>query len=371
MHIGVVRETKDSEHRVGLTPAGAAELVASGHRLVVERRAGAGCGFVDAEYEAAGAKLVSAADAWAAELVIKVKEPLESELKFLGGQILFTYLHLAGVPESLTLALLDAGTTAIAYETVRDEQGRLPLLVPMSAVAGTMATLMGNYYLAQINGGRGTLIAELAGEPNGKVVIIGDGVVGRHAARTAGACGARELILLGRDASRAAALEQTIPRLQFRLSSPESIAAELTDADLVVGCVLIQGARAPRVVTEDMVKSMPEGSVIVDVSIDQGGCVATSRPTSHTYPIYVRHGVIHYCVTNMPGAYPRTSTVALTTATLPYIRRIADGGLDAVLADPAFAQGINVHAGRVRHPAVAEALGLADRYEALGDSSPG
>ena len=366
MRIGIVREIKENERRVGLTPSGAGALAAAGHEVRVESGAGSACGFADLSYEAAGAKLATTAEAWNAELVIKVKEPLESELRFLREQIVFTYLHLAGVSESLTRALLDAGTTAMAYETVRDEQGRLPLLVPMSAVAGSMAPLMGSYYLAQFNGGRGTLIAELVGEPNGKVVIIGDGVVGRHAARTAGALGARELVVFGLDDAHAAELERSITRLKFVLSTPEAIAAELVDADLVIGAVLIQGARAPRVVTEDMVKSMPEGSVIVDVSIDQGGCVATSRPTSHTYPIYVRHGVIHYCVTNMPGAYPRTSTVALTTATLPYIQRIADGGLDAVLADPGFAQGINVHAGRIRHPAVAEALGLEDRYEALG-----
>jgi alanine dehydrogenase len=358
MHVGVPREIKDNENRVGLTPEGAAKLVAQGHSVVIERGAGLGCGFGDADYEKAGAALGGASNAWDTELVVKVKEPLEPEYGYLADQILFTYLHLAGVDASLTHSLLEAGTTAIAYETVEDEDGWLPLLAPMSAVAGSMAPLMGSYYLAKFNGGRGMLIGEILGEPYGKVVIVGDGVVGRHAARVASAMGAQELVMFGRNPERTAAFEQSIPRLRYVFSTPESVAPELPDADLVVGAVLILGARAPRVVTEDMVRSMPRGSVIVDVSIDQGGCVATSRPTSHSDPVFVAHGVTHYCVTNMPGAYPRTSTFALTAATLPYVLRIANGGLDAVLADPRFARGINVHDGKIVLRPVAEALGL-------------
>jgi alanine dehydrogenase len=360
---GVPREVKDNESRVGLTPDGAAALVADGHEVVVEQAAGLGCGFADAAYEAAGARIGSANEAWDSELVIKVKEPLEPEFPLLAEQILFTYLHLAGVDESLTRALLDAGTTAIAYETVEDEGGRLPLLAPMSAVAGSMAPLMGGYYLARFNGGRGMLIGEILGERYGKVVVVGDGVVGRHAAKVAGAMGARSVVLFGRNPERAAEFERSIPRLRYVPSTPETLAPELPDADLVVGAVLILGARAPRIVTEEMVRSMPEGSVIVDVSIDQGGCVATSRPTSHSDPVYVEHGVTHYCVTNMPGAFPRTSTFALTSATLPYALRIANGGIDAVLTDAGFAKGINVRGGGIALMPVAEALGLERFYD--------
>ncbi|HUF72720.1 MAG TPA: alanine dehydrogenase [Gammaproteobacteria bacterium] len=362
MRVGVPREVKDNENRVGLTPDGAAALVMEGHEVVIERGAGAGCGFADSAYEAAGAAIGSAKEAWASTLVIKVKEPLESEYTFLGGQILLTYLHLAGAEGSLTHALLDAGTTAIAYETVEDENGRLPLLAPMSAVAGSMAPLMGSYYLAKFNGGRGTLIGEILGEPHGKVVIVGDGIVGRHAAKVAGAMGARSVVLFGLNPERAGEFERSIPRLRYEFSTPEALAPELSDTDLLVGAVLILGARAPRVVTADMVRSMPEGSVIVDVSIDQGGCIETSRPTSHSDPVFVEHGVTHYCVTNMPGAFPRTSTLALTAATLPYVLRIANGGIDAVLEDPGFVKGINMRGGRITCKPVAEALGLERLY---------
>ncbi|MGD8340514.1 MAG: alanine dehydrogenase [Gammaproteobacteria bacterium] len=359
MRVGVLKEIKDNENRVGLTPEGAARLVSEGHEVVVEHGAGLGCGFADADYEAAGAVMAGTSEAWDSDLVIKIKEPLESEYGFLGGQIVFTYFHLAGVSESLTRALIAAGTTAIAYETVEDEDGRLPLLAPMSAVAGCMASLMGNYYLARFNDGRGMLIGEVLGEPYGKVAIVGDGVVGRHAGKVAGAMGAAAVVMFGRHPERAAEIAKSIPRLEYVQSTPENIAAQLTDTDLLVGAVLIEGARAPHVVSEEMVMRMPEGSVIVDVSIDQGGCIETSHPTSHSDPVYTEHGVIHYCVTNMPGAYPRTSTFALTAATLPYAIRIANGGLDAVNADPGFAKGINVHAGRITCPAVAAALDLA------------
>jgi alanine dehydrogenase len=358
MKVGVPKEIKDNENRVGLIPEGAARLTADGHEVVVESGAGRGCGFADAEYTAAGAVLAAAGEAWDSELVVKVKEPLESEYPYLRDQIVFTYLHLAGVTASLTRALMEAGTTAIAYETVEDEHGRLPLLAPMSAVAGCMAALMGNYYLARFNQGRGMLIGEVMGEPHGNVVIVGDGVVGRHAGKVAGAMGARSVVMFGCDPARAAEIAESIPRLEYVQSKPENIAARLPEADLLIGAVLIKGARAPYVVTESMVASMAEGSVIVDVSIDQGGCIETSRPTSHSDPVYSHHGVIHYCVTNMPGAYPRTSALALTAATLPYAVRIANGGLDAVLADRGFAKGINVRDGKITCDAVAQALDL-------------
>ncbi|HLF11133.1 MAG TPA: alanine dehydrogenase, partial [Gammaproteobacteria bacterium] len=357
MKVGVPKELKDNENRVGLTPEGAAALAAAGHDVLIERNAGLGCGIENRDYQAAGARLCSADEAWATELVIKVKEPLESEYRYFGGQIVFAYFHLSGLDRALTAALLRSGTTALAYETVEDENGRFPLLAPMSAIAGSMAPLMGSYYLAKSNGGRGTLIGELLGQRHGKVVILGDGVVGRNACRVASALGGR-VFIFGLFPERAAELERLYAGVQYVLSTPENLARHLQDADLLVGAVLRPGARAPHVVTEAMVKSMPEGSVIVDVSIDQGGCVATSRPTSHSDPVFIAHGVIHYCVTNMPGAYPRTSTFALTGATLPYVSRIANGGIAAVLADPGFAKGVNTHKGHIAYEAVAAALGL-------------
>jgi alanine dehydrogenase len=363
VRIGVPKEIKDSERRVALTPEGAATLVRAGHQVSTERDAGAGSGFADADYSAAGAELCDTARAWSAELVVKVKEPLEPEYGFFAGQIVFAYLHLAGAPRALTEALVATGTTAIAYETVEDADGRFPLLAPMSAVAGSMAPVMAAYYLAAFNGGRGALPAEMLGRRHGKAVIVGDGIVARHAARVAAALGT-EVTVLGLRAELAAEFERLGPSVRFVRSTPESLAAELPTADLLVGAVLRPGGRAPHVVTEAMVKSMPAGSVIVDVSIDQGGCVATSRPTSHSDPVFVAHGVTHYCVTNMPGAYPRTSTQALTAVSLPYIRRLADGGVAAVLRDARFAKGLNVHRGRVTHRAVAASLGLEAQYVA-------
>jgi len=358
--IGIPKELKDNENRVGLTPQDVAALRVAGHEIVVERAAGLGCGFADAEYVTNGAALGTADDAWRQELVVKVKEPLESEYRQLRGQIVFTYFHLAGASPALTSALLDGGTTAIAYETVEDASARLPLLAPMSAIAGTMAPLMGAYYLAKFTGGRGTLLGTVLGAGHGDVAIVGDGVVGRHACDVASALGAR-VTVFGITPQRAAEFERT-PNVRYAPSTPENIAARLREVDLLVGAVLRAGARAPHVVTEAMVAAMPKGSVVVDVSIDQGGCIATSRPTSHSAPVFVAHGVTHYCVTNMPGAYPRTATLALTAATLPYILKLATGGLAAVAADPGFAKGVNTHAGRIRHAAVADALGLTRLY---------
>jgi alanine dehydrogenase len=361
MKIGTPKEIKDNENRVGLTPTGVATLRSAGHEVLVESGAGRGCGFDDADYVASGARLGTADEAWSAELVVKVKEPLETEYRQLRGQIVFTYFHLAGVPPALTEALLASNTTAVAYETVEDASGRLPLLAPMSAVAGSMAPLVGGYYLAKFNGGRGTLLGTVLGTPHGEVAIVGDGVVGRHACDVASALGAR-VTVFGLRPERAAAFERR-PSVRYVLSTETNIGARLPDVDLLVGAVLRAGARAPHVVSEAMVETMPSGSVIVDVSIDQGGCIATSRPTSHSSPVFVAHGVTHYCVTNMPGAYPRTATLALTEATLPYVLRLATGGLEAVAEDSGFAKGVNTHAGKLRSAVVAEALALTGRYE--------
>jgi alanine dehydrogenase len=355
MLIGVPKETKDGENRVGVTPSGAAQLAAGGHEVLVECDAGAGCGFADAEYAAAGARLADVGEAWGAPLVVKVKEPLATEYRYLQGQMVFTYFHLAGAPLALSDALLASRTTAIAYETVEDSRGRLPLLAPMSAIAGSMAPLMGAYYLAKVNGGRGTLLATVLGEHHGKVAIVGDGVVGRHACDVAASLGAR-VAVLGITPERAPEFERH-PCVDYVESTAANLLREVRDCDLVVGAVLRVGDRAPHVVTEQMVASMPQGSVIVDVSIDQGGCVATSRPTSHSDPVFVAHGVTHYCVTNMPGAYPRTATIALTAATLPYIAKLAENGLAAVRADAAFAKGVNTYEGAITHRVVAAALG--------------
>jgi alanine dehydrogenase len=365
MRIGVPKEIKDREHRVALTPDGARQLVEQGHEVLIQSQAGLGSGFQDEAYLVAGAKAVSQEQAWNVDLVIKVKEPLETEYKFLGRQILFTYLHLSGVVSSLTDALLAAGTTAIAYETVEDHLGRLPLLEPMSAVAGTMAITVGSHYLAHVNGGKGTLLGMLLGKRNGKVLVIGEGIVGRHAARAA--------LGLGANVSLAGLFEERLPSLktelggnfEFILSTPKNLSEATRTADLIVGAVLLPGAKAPSVVSESMVRAMEPGSVIVDVSIDQGGCFATSRSTSHSDPIFMQHDVIHYCVTNMPGAYPHTSTIALTSATLPYLMALANEGLDALRKDAGFAKGANVHQGYITCRAVAEALDKLDRYRAI------
>ena len=363
MRIGVPKETKDQEGRVSMVPAGVAELGAAGHEVVIEAHAGMGSGFTDSEYVNSGARLGSTEEAWDVDLVVKVKEPIEPEYRHLRGQILFTYLHLAGVSPRLTETLLASGTTGIAYETVEDASRTLPLLAPMSGVAGHMATLMGSRYLARIHGGRGTLLGRVLDQSYGRVLVIGDGVVGRHAARAAAALGAH-VAIAGRHPDRVPDLRQTIsPDIEFVLSEPGAIAEHVRECDLVVGAVLRRGDRAPYVVTETMVADMPDGAVIVDVSIDQGGCVETARPTSHSDPTYVAHGVVHYCVTNMPGAYPRTSTLALTTATGPYVRRLAAQGLAALRDDPGFAKGLNTSDGKLRYRAVSEALGRADAYE--------
>ncbi len=367
MEIGVLREIKDRENRVALTPQGAALMREHGHPVRVERGAGLGSGFTDDDYRAVGATIVDAEEAWRSALVLKVKEPISSEFSHLDGQMVFTYFHLAGVDLALTDVLLERGVTAVAYETVEDVQGGLPLLKPMSAVAGHMAVTIAAYYLARFNGGSGVLLSKLLDRQHGKVLVIGDGVVGRHAAKAATALGA-EVFICGRHADRLPALQQEIsPTVNFVQSTPENIHEQARDADVVVGGVLSAGARAPHVMTEGAVADMRPGSVIVDVSIDQGGCIATSRPTSHSHPVYTEHDVIHYCVTNMPGAYPRTSTLALTSATLPYALKLADQGLDALREDPGFAKGVNTFRGKLTYRPVARALDLESVFVPFGE----
>ena len=367
MIIGVPKEIKDKENRVALTPSGAKQLISNGHKILVEKNAGAGSGFPDGEYVKNGAVIVDTVKAWGADIVVKVKEPLENEYQyFKENQILFTYLHLAAAPKALTDSLLKAETTSIAYETVEDSYRRLPLLAPMSAVAGNMATQVGAYYLAKFNGGKGMMLGEVLGHFYGKVVIIGDGVVGRHAAKTAYGMGA-DVYLFGRHEERMDLLRDAIGRRSHIMTStPENIAEHVKDADLVVGAVLVTGAKAPWVVTEQMVKTMQPGSVIVDVSIDQGGCVETSHPTKHSDPVFVKHGVTHYCVTNMPGAYPITSTIALTNATLPYLLKLANNGFEKSMKDDAgFAKGANTFNGYITYRPVADALKMEDKFREL------
>ncbi len=370
MRIGVPREIKDHENRVALTPSGAGILARAGHQVLVEQGAGEGSGFPDDDYRLQGAEVVVRDRAWGAELVVKIKEPLPAEYHYLRGQILFTYLHLAGVDPGLTRALLESGTTALAYETLRDGQGRLPLLAPMSAIAGNMSVTVASHWLQKPHGGRGVQLGRVLGDPSGKVVVVGDGTVGSHAARTAAAMGGR-VVLFGRNPGRGTVLQREIGgELKWLQSTPEAIAGELQEADVLVGAVLIPGGRAPHVVSEAMVRGMPAGSVVVDVSIDQGGAVETSRPTSHSDPVFTLHGVIHYGVTNMPGAYPRTATCALTSATLPYIEKLAQEGLEAWFRDPGLRAAINTWRGRITCRAVAESLGMEQEYLDLETVSP-
>lgn len=365
MKIGIPKEIKNQEGRVAITPDGAQHLIQQGHQVFIETDAGLGSGFSNEQYRQAGAEMVTTAAAWAVDLVVKVKEPLEAEYPYLDKQIVFTFFHLAGVVPSLTQELLKKGTTSIAYETLEDEQGRLPLLAPMSAVAGNMATLMGSYYLAKFNQGRGVQLGKVLGKRHGKVVIIGDGVVGQHAAQVADGMGANVFVAGIESANMQKTKATLLPEVEFFLSSRETIAEHIKEADLVVGAVLIHGAKAPKVVSEAMIKTMAKGAVVVDVSIDQGGCIETSKPTSHTDPVFIKHGVIHYCVTNMPGAYPRTSTIALADATLSYILKIAGAGKDALMADKTLVKAINTSDGYITCKAVAEGLSMLDSYKPI------
>jgi alanine dehydrogenase len=361
MLIGVPTEVKNNEFRVAATPAGVAEFVLHGHTVLVQAGAGAGSAFDDAEYETAGATIVPTADeVWArAEMIVKVKEPVAAEYPLMrAGQVLFTYLHLAA-DRALTTALMESGTTAIAYETVQLPDRSLPLLSPMSEIAGRLSTQVGANQLMKTNGGRGLLLGGVPGTPKGRVVVIGGGVAGEHAAEMALGLGA-EVTLIDISLPRLRALDARFDgRVTTLRSSSYAIAEALRGADLVIGSVLIPGAAAPKLVTDAMVADMRPGSVLVDIAIDQGGCFEGSRPTTHDDPTYAVHDTVYYCVANMPGAVPRTSTISLTNATLPYALAIAGKGWEQALADDAaLAAGLNVHEGRVVNAAVAAAHGL-------------
>jgi alanine dehydrogenase len=368
--IGVVKEIKADEYRVALTPAGARELVQRSHEVLVEAGAGEGSAFTDDAYAAVGARLGSVDQVWSeSELVLKVKEPLPSEYARLReGVVLFTYLHLAANRE-LTEALVESGAACVAYETVETANGALPLLAPMSEVAGRLAAQAGAYFLEKPLGGRGLLLGGVPGVAPGRVVVIGGGIVGYNAAVIALGLGGN-VTILDRSIDRMRYLDEILSgRVSLVMSSALQIEESVREADVVIGAVLIPGAKAPKLITRTMVAEMKQGSVICDVAIDQGGCAETSRPTTHSEPTYVVDGVTHYCVANMPGAVPITSTKALTNATLPYVEAIADHGLaEAVARDPALAGGVNVLHGKVTYRAVAEAHGL--EYAPLADVLP-
>jgi alanine dehydrogenase len=370
MRIGVAKEIKSDEYRVALTPAGALELAHHGHEVLLEDGAGEGSAFPNEAYLAAGARIVSVDDVWEqAELLLKVKEPIEVEYGRLRSDlVLFTYLHLAA-DESLTRALVDSGVAAVAYETVEIDRGRLPLLAPMSEVAGRLATQMGAWTLEKSQGGRGILLGGVPGVPPAKVVVIGGGIVGYNAALVAMGMRA-DVWVLDKSVERMRELETMLAgRITLAMSTKLELEQAIAGADLVVGAVLIPGARAPKLITREMLGLMKQGSVIVDVAIDQGGCAESSRPTTHSDPIYVVDGVVHYCVANMPGAVPITSTKALTNVTLPYVEAIADHGIAAAVGrDRALARGVNVLGGRVTYEAVAEAHGLD--FSPLGELLP-
>ena len=354
MEIGVPKETKDREFRVGLTPNSVRSL-AKNHAVFVETNAGIGSGFTDEEYRQAGAKIVAdAAEAWNKELVVKVKEPLQTEYQYLQPkQLLFTYLHLAA-DRSLTEALLKSGTTAIAYETVELSNGMLPLLTPMSVIAGRLSVQFGARYLEKQQRGRGVLLGGVPGVSPGKVVILGGGVVGTEAAKIAVGMGARVQIV-DINVERLSYLENLFgSRVELLYSTAAQIEQAVRDADLLIGAVLVVGKKAPVLVSRELVAQMRPGSVIVDVAVDQGGCIATLRPTSHTQPTYVAEGVVHFGVPNMPGAVPWTATQALNNSTLPYIIQLANRGLSALAENPALAKGLNIKNGAIAHPAVRE-----------------
>ena len=362
MQIGVTKEIKNHEYRVGLTPQGAAELVRNHHSVLIERNAGAAIGFGDERYVAAGAKIAASAEEVfaSADMIVKVKEPQPSECKKLrSGQVLFTYLHLAPDPEQTRL-LIESDAVAIAYETVTDDRGGLPLLAPMSEVAGRMSIQAGAHALEKAQGGLGVLLSGVPGVPPANVMVLGGGVVGVNAARIALGMGAQVTVF---DVSlpRLQELDNLYgPRLMTCYSSRTAIEQALAEADLVIGGVLVPGAEAPKLITRDMLKLMQQGSVIVDVAIDQGGCVETSRPTTHQDPTFVVDGVVHYCVANMPGGVARTSTLALTNATLPFVIELANKGYRrAVEENSHLRNGLNIHRGAVTHEAVARALGYA------------
>lgn len=361
MIVGVPKEVKDLENRVSMTPAGAVEYVAHGHQVLVERDAGVGSGFSDDDYAAAGATLVEGPGAvyGQAEMIVKVKEPIAAEFDLLRpNQLLFTYLHLAAA-EELTRVLMERHVQAVAYETVQLPNGHLPLLTPMSEVAGRMAAQVGAHYLEEPAGGRGVLLGGVPGVPAAAVAIVGGGTVGTNAAQMVLGMGAN-VTIIDKNIDRLRLLDLELHgRLHTLAANRRNIADAVREADLVIGAVLIPGAKAPRLVTAEMVSTMRPGAVIIDVAIDQGGCIETAHPTSHSDPIFTVDGVVHYCVTNMPGAVPRTSTLALANVTLPYGLELANDGLAAAVAhDAALATGVNVVNGKITHQAVAAAFNL-------------
>lgn len=374
MNVGLLKEIKDNEYRVGMVPSGVHALVEDGNHVWVQKEAGSGSGFSDDEYVAAGATLVeSAAEIYKrSEMIVKVKEPIPSEYPLLRkGQIVFSYLHLAPLPD-LVQALLKSQAAGVAYETIRDARGTLPLLTPMSEIAGRMSVVVGSYHLQKGLGGRGVLLGGVPGVAPARVVIIGAGTVGINAAKMAIGMGAQVLIL-DIDLDRLRHLDDIFfGRVETQLSTAYHIGQAVKKADLLVGAVLLPGATTPRVVTRKMISTMQRGAVVVDVAVDQGGCIETTRPTSHSDPVYTVDGVVHYCVTNMPGAMPRSSTIALTNATIPYVRRIAALGLKgAIQENPLLAGGVNTYAGHIVCKPVADSLGLpcAELAELAGKES--
>lgn len=370
MLVGVPREIKDHEYRVGLTPAGVHALCERGHEVRVETAAGARIGFADSDYLAAGARIVACAkDVFAADMVVKVKElqPVEFGLPR-RGQILFAYLHLAPDPELLD-AMLACGVSAVAYETVTDTQGRLSLLAPMSRIAGRLSVQVGAWALQMANGGSGVLLAGVPGVAPGRVVVIGAGVSGANAVQIAAGMGA-DVTVLDIDLERLAHLDELYRgRVKTRFSESLAIAEQVAQADLVIGALLVPGKLAPRLISRRLLRSMRPGSVLIDIAIDQGGIAETSRPTSHSQPLFVEEGVVHYCVPNMPSACARTATLALTQATLPYALRLADQGLDALSGNVGLANGLQVHAGQVTHRGLAE--DVKRPYHAYAESAAG
>lgn len=361
MKIGLPKEIKDNEYRVGLTPAGVRAFTDAGHKVFVEKSAGEGSGFEDALYVKAGASILETADeVWAAgDMIVKVKEPIAPEYpRMRDGQLLFTYLHLAPEPE-LTKQLLERKVTGVAYETITDKQGRLPLLTPMSEVAGRMSVQVGATYLEKMNGGKGILLGGVPGVPAGRVVIIGGGVVGTEAAKMAIGLGAH-VTIIDRNLDRLRYLDDIfLSKVSTLASSRYQIHEAISHADLVIGAVLVVGAAAPKLVTRDMLPDIPKGAVLVDVAVDQGGCFETTHATTHSNPTYYEEGVLHYCVANMPGAVPRTSTFALTNATLPYALDLANKGfLKAIGEDEGLKEGVNTYAGKLTYEAVAVSQGL-------------
>jgi alanine dehydrogenase len=368
MIVGLPKEIKDNEYRVGLTPAGVRALTDAGHKVVVERSAGEGSGFDDKLYERAGARILETADdVWASgEMIVKVKEPIAPEYpRMREGQLLFTYLHLAPDNE-LTKQLLDRRVTGIAYETITDRRGALPLLTPMSEVAGRMAIQVGAHYLEKMSGGGGVLLGGVPGVPAARVVIIGGGVVGTNAAKIAVGMGAH-VIIIDNNLDRLRELDDIfLSKISTLASNAYMIQDAISTADLIIGAVLVPGGAAPKLVTRNMLKDVPRGAVIVDVAVDQGGCIETTHPTTHSNPTYYVEDVLHYCVANMPGAVPRTSTFALTNATLPYALKLANKGfIEAITSDEGLKAGVNTYAGKLTYEAVALAQGR--EYTPLSD----